>query len=233
MRAETLITKRPDFLMSSLVCVSILIHFFIYLHISGIYRSNALQYIELALANVSSPVDRAIPRPPPRPKMLDQPLDAEPIVAKPSVVPRVQPIRMEPAGGNFPEGVMEQIDTPDIDAAARAGGEIYALDAVPTGGAAYATGKNYLEMIVLKIEANKRFPEAAKSMRQEGRVAVAFTVTLAGQVRDIHIEKPCRHELLNQAAVQAVRNAAPFPRPPVKFFQNDIPLKLHIIFEIT
>ena len=233
MSAETHIKKRPDFLMSSLVCVSILIHFFIYLHISGIYRSNALQYIELALANVSSSVGRAIPRPTPRPKVLDRPHDAEPLVAKPSMVPRVQPIRIEPVGGNFSSGAVEQLDVPAIDAAVQAGGEFYALDPIPTGGAAYATGKNYLEMIVLKIEANKRYPDAAKSMRQEGRVAVAFTVTPAGRVQDIHIEKPCRHELLNQAAVQAVRDAAPFPRPPVKFFKHDIPLKLNIIFEIT
>jgi len=59
---------KPNWLLRGLVGVSLAIHLLILMHVSGIYRSNALSYIEMTLQNVSRPSARSIPRPRHRPK---------------------------------------------------------------------------------------------------------------------------------------------------------------------
>ena len=70
-------------------------------------------------------------------------------------------------------------------------------------------------------------------MQKEGRVTVEFVITLAGLVKDIRIIEPSRHDLLNSAALKAVRDASPFPKPPKRFFNQDVSLQLKVIFETT
>ena len=42
-----------------------------------------------------------------------------------------------------------------------------------------------------------------------------------------------RNDALNAAAIDAVRQAAPFPRPPANLFKGDLALELTIVFELT
>lgn len=224
--------KQPNTLMLGLLSVSLVVHFFIFLHISGIYRSNALQYIELALASVSKPDSRAIPRPTHRPKPSDRPHDIQRVTPKMRMIPQFKPIQVAPVAGNFSGDIVEGISMPNFDAGT-AGMENYSLAGAMDTGAQYTTAKGYLEMVMLKIETKKHYPETAKNLREEGRVGVAFTITRRGVVTDVRIETPSRHESLNHAAVNAVKDAAPFPKPPIKFFKKDVPLRMTIIFEIT
>jgi periplasmic protein TonB len=235
MRTTVTVKRQPNLLLPGLVLLSLLVHFFVYLHVSGFYRSSALPYIEFSLANVGKPVSRYIPRPTPRPKETERPRDAERVVPETRILPRIQPIQLQPMTGSYSKHVVEAIGMPAIDARGVQGdaSAIYPLESISAAGGTYTSAKSYLEMIVLKIETKKRYPEEAKGLGEQGRVGVAFTVTIEGQLQDVRVEKPCRHERLNQAAIQAVRDAAPFPRPPATLFHKNIALQLNIIFELT
>jgi len=45
--------------------------------------------------------------------------------------------------------------------------------------------------------------------------------------------KTSRYKVLDIAALKAVKDAAPFPKPPSRFFKGEIPLELTVVFELT
>jgi protein TonB len=53
-------------------------------------------------------------------------------------------------------------------------------------------------------------------MGWEGKVVVAFMVLSDGSVRDIRVVQGSGYAVLDRGAVEAVRNASPFPRPPAE-----------------
>ena len=62
---------------------------------------------------------------------------------------------------------------------------------------------------------------------------VRFTITTRGELRSLEVRTSSRTKALDEAAMEAVRNAAPFPAPPRHLFKGDIPLELAIVFELT
>jgi len=214
-------------LFRCLVGISLVIHFFVFMHVSGIYRSNALSYIELTMQNISGPSSRSIPRPRPRPKEL-KPEDVKRLkVTRRS--PSFKPIKVEPVEKNLPNSLMEGIgmpdipDTPGFNVADWNPGEL-----IDSGDAE----ANYLEMVRLKIERHKKYPETAKVRQIEGFVTVRFVINPQGDVLNIEIIKSSRQKSLDKAALKAIHAASPFPVPPQHLFKGEIPLELTIAFEL-
>jgi protein TonB len=87
-------------------------------------------------------------------------------------------------------------------------------------------------MVRLKIERNKKYPEEARSRQIEGRVTVKFVIMPEGGIRDAAIVKSSSQKALDMAALQAVQNASPFPRPPARFFKGPVPLTVTVVFEL-
>jgi len=87
--------KKPNRLLRGLVVVSLAIHLLILVHVSGIYRSKALSYIELTLQNLSKPSTRSIPRPRHRPKEI-KPEDVKRLKITKRRSPPLRPIKVEP-----------------------------------------------------------------------------------------------------------------------------------------
>jgi protein TonB len=141
-------------------------------------------------------------------------------------IPSFKPIKMEPAEKDLPDSLVEGIGMPDI--AATSGLNI--ADWSPDG---LETSSSYLEMVRLKIEQHKSYPDMAKSRQIEGSVTVRFVITPEGAVRAVEIAKTSRHMVLDTAALRAVRDASPFPTPPRHLFKGEIPLELTIVFELT
>ena len=224
----------PNRLLQTLIVISLVVHAGIFIHISGIYRSHALSYIEMTLQNIVRPVTRDIPRARPRPKT-PPPTDA---VKKLAVVqrplPRLQPMAVAPVNAQLPDSLMESINSPDVPQTPG----VDSTDWVPgpqaqeTAGE-FMTASSYLDMVRLKIESRKRYPDAAKARGIEGRVTIRFVLTGDGSVRDVAVAKGARNKALNTAALDAVQRAAPFPRPPSNLFKGDLPLELTIVFELT
>lgn len=224
--------NRPNRLLQGLVLFSLGVHVILFMHISGIYRSKALTYIELSMFDASKPETRAIPRPALRPRTTDVPQEVKTIQIN-HPIPAFKQINVDPAGDNSAKGLMEGISVPAVDSTITGADSNYRIADFLGNDVEFESANNYFEMVILRIESVKKYPEEARVMQQEGQVTVEFVVTLSGTVRDIRVIKPCRHNILNDAAIRAVESAVPFPKPPGRFFKEDVPLSLNIIFETT
>ena len=60
------------------------------------------------------------------------------------------------------------------------------------------------------------YPAIARKMGWEGEVVVVFRILADGSVRDVRVMQGSGHAVLDRGAVEAVRGASPFPRPPAE-----------------
>ena len=67
------------------------------------------------------------------------------------------------------------------------------------------------DMITRKII----YPETAREMGWQGKVKVSFVISSDGFVKDVQILQSSGIEILDKNAVETVKKASPFPRPPV------------------
>ena len=207
-------------LLQALICVSLVIHALVFMHVSGIYRSHAVSYIELTLQDVSKPYTRSIPRPRMRLK--------NPKITEVEKV-KIQKQNIEPVDTRFTNTLMEDISIPDIPD--NVGLSI--ADWNPTGETPFSTPNDYYEMVRLKIESCKKYPDSARVRHMEGRINIRFVITQDGQISSVKIVKGARHGILNTAAMNAVKAAAPFSRPPVNLFKGPLHVEINIVFELT
>ncbi len=82
-----------------------------------------------------------------------------------------------------------------------------------------------LKQIIRKIEAAKRYPKVARRMGIEGKAVVRFKLKTQGQVEAVEIVESSGSEILDQASLQTVRDAAPLP-------YKEGWLKVGIVFKI-
>lgn len=60
------------------------------------------------------------------------------------------------------------------------------------------------------------YPSMARKMRWSGKVVVAFVIAEDGTVHNIRVLETSGFTILDKCATDTVRNAAPFPKPPVR-----------------
>lgn len=233
MRTVSISSRRPNWLFRGLVGVSMAIHLVIFMHVSGIYRANALSYIELTMHDVSKPTARSIPRPRHRPKEPDRPQEIKRLKIVQRTIPHFRPITVDPAETNLPDSLVEGISMPDIPSTSGLNLASWTPGDLMKASADFDTPHSYLEMVSLRIERHKRYPEIAKMGNREGQVTVRFVITPDGDVREVRVVRTSRDQVLDTAALTAVQDAAPFPKPPPRFFQGDIPFRVTIFFELT
>lgn len=90
----------------------------------------------------------------------------------------------------------------------------------------------FASMIREKIAAAKTYPQSALIAGHEGRALVAFTITQNGQLLHLSLEGVSGYESLDEAAMQAVKKASPYPPIPEKLRRNSITFKLPISFKL-
>lgn len=71
------------------------------------------------------------------------------------------------------------------------------------------------ETILRRVEDLKHYPSSARVDRAEGRVVVRAVINEDGSVGDVEVSQSSGHQGLDKAAVETMRQAAPFqlPRP--------------------
>ncbi len=214
-----------------LLCISFGVHLIIIINISGLYCSDALSYIELELKDISKPWTREIPRPPQRVK--SPPKAENPRVLK---LTNLQPPHQPPQKIESPDEpdneIGENIPSPDVGAGAYISVSQWQPEMFSNGSEVFSTAAGYLEMVKLRIERHKKYPLMAQEREIQGRVAVSFIISLEGQAQDVKVITP-KHELLDQAAIKAIEDSSPFPRPPVGIFKGPVPVRVMVIFELT
>ena len=92
--------------------------------------------------------------------------------------------------------------------------------------------EDYFTIVRLKIEKHKTYPRLASIRQVCGTVVIHFIITPEGAVKEIDIVQSSGSSVLDQAGLKAVKDASPFPRPPVEFFQTAVSIEVPIVFEL-
>jgi|GEM_PF-1773360 len=105
------------------------------------------------------------------------------------------------------------------------------------GGTGRGTGSGtvrdaYLTMIRSKIEQHKIYPRRASLRQIQGTVVIHFIITLEGIIKGVDVVQSSGFTVLDQAGLKAVKDASPFPKPPVEFFQTAVSIEVPIVFEL-
>jgi protein TonB len=207
--------KKPNWLLRGFVLVSIAIHAVLLFQIAELYRSRETAFIELEIRD-ARPQARDIPVPPRR---------RTPTL--PPTAPEVTPVRPAPVTPPTPDVAPVQNMTPDAPSPEAVAWSMPQGDPGP-----YDSAADYAGMVRLKIESHKQYPTAARNRQLQGRVKVSFVINPDGTLASVSLIDGSRHEMLNQAALDAVRDSAPFPRPPRHLFSGPVSMEIVIVFEL-
>jgi protein TonB len=215
--------RKPNRLLQGMIVISLLIHGVIFMHIAGIYRSNALTFIELTVRDFSDPPGREIPRP----RMRSNPPEIKDLKQIHIPKPQVPKIFLDKVDTPSASTLTESMGVPEIPGVAS---DMARWQPGATGD--YMSQADYFDMVRMRIESRKKYPDAARKRQIEGRVEVAFILGPDGSVAEASVTKTSRHPDLDRAALLAVQNAAPFPRPPSRLFEGPLKMTITIMFEL-
>jgi len=251
--------KRPNLLLHGFILLSLGIHILVFFHVAGIYERQAISYIELSMYQISKPNVRVIPMPRMREKAPDQiskpsvrviPMprmrEKAPEVSVGKIVQvkkfHVPNIKIDVVENYKIDQSYEKINLPQLpDYMNTAGFSVPGLKIqsqvtdiqVHEEHIEFTSAKEYFEMLTLRIDYFKSYPESAKFRHIQGRVKVEFVLNRDGSLSGIKIIKSSRHKKLDQAALEAVSKASPFPRPPLYIFIPPVRLQISIQFELA
>jgi protein TonB len=91
----------------------------------------------------------------------------------------------------------------------------------------------YAAMIRSLIDKRKEYPYQARRQDQEGSVQVRFTLSRQGALTgDPVVEKGSRHRLLNESALKAVKDAAPYPPFPEEVPEEAMSFQVTVAFSL-
>lgn len=222
----------PNRLLQGFIVLSLGIHVLIILHATGIYQSKAVSYLELSLQQTSKPDIRVIPTP--RIRRTDI-LVAE---VKTSQIKDFQVPKIQMDDIRKPDDTHDVLSLPQLpdkmDVSGFSGtGSSLANAGNLEGQVQFTSAKEYFEMLNLRVQRFKQYPESAKSEHIEGRVHIEFVLLKDGSLSDIKILKSSRHKNLDEAAVEAIKKACPFPRPPDFLFKTPVTMRISILFELA
>lgn len=139
-----------------------------------------------------------------------------------------QPQRRQTAGSNG------QNQQDSRRGASRGAEQAVAARQGTTNARANASGNaaisNYPGKIVAKLRRSLRYPSEARRQRLRGEVHVRFTVTQNGGVGGISVVRSSGSPVLDQAAIETVQRAAPFPTIPAGAGRTAWPFTVPLAF---
>ena len=93
--------------------------------------------------------------------------------------------------------------------------------------------KRFAAAVHRRIESNKRYPAAAQKVGIEGRAGVKMTILKDGRLKEVEILDSSGYEILDKAALQSVRDAAPFPAIPDAAKMEMIEVSVYLAFNLS
>ncbi len=88
----------------------------------------------------------------------------------------------------------------------------------------------YTNSIQFKIAQTKTYPPLARERKQQGKAFLFFKLDKEGNILELSVENSSGHKILDQAAIKAIKEAAPFPNIPASLNKNYASLKIPISF---
>lgn len=155
------------------------------------------------------PVETVVPQPRPEPPKTVEKVEKPEPKREPVKRKKIARKRAGEAGNQAMTQVKGQADGVDNAAASKATGAKGS-----TRQAGNAAVSNYPGKVRRKLNRAFRYPAEAKRQGLRGVAHVSFTVTSGGGLAGVRIAKSAGSALLDGAALDAVRRAAPFPAIP-------------------
>jgi protein TonB len=208
------------------------IHAGIFLQISGRFDFKKTSYIKISLQQNTVAPARNIPSP----KLRQAHKIPDPPVLTNTPTETVTPEKLYlPEPTEILNNDMESFDetlTEEIPQQVALEVAAFSLSEIEESGG-FGTRMDYLDMVRIKIENNKQYPEVARQRKLEGQVYVKFSILSDGRISGLQIVTSSGFDALDEAAIQAVKDASPFSSPPEKYFEKGvIEIKVPIVFEI-
>jgi periplasmic protein TonB len=200
--------KSSNKLLLWLIIFSIVVHIPIYLHMNGLLSSKVYQFIELNMMQEKKSSGRGIPRPPMMPK---------PVFQNESKINQIQAAPLQ---------------IPDVNPVMTGHGDTALSSNLFEGVSGLAKGEDYKEMVLRRIERVKKYPKDADGTYKEAVVSLSFIINPDGTVSNLKIVRPCPYNSLNHAALQAVKDSIPFPKPPTNIYKGGVLIPLNLSFEL-
>ena len=95
-----------------------------------------------------------------------------------------------------------------------------------------AIKNSYLAKVRRTIEQRKKYPKAAKRLRQEGVVKVHFTIGKNGAIRDVRLAGKCSYSKLNKAAIKILKRIGAFAPIPKELNERYLSLVVPVRYKI-
>jgi len=240
--------KKSHRFLTIMMSLSLMVHLMLFWSFSSVQMFKTHIVPDLTFENTAEPPSRIIPRPRSTARELSDLDDIKDIQnfkvsagAPPPSVETTRPTSGQPFGGasfagasaGISAGNEGTINVPSIPGVAAAGNPGMHISQWNPALSEFGSPKDYYHMVQMKIEAYKQYPATARKQNQEDRVTVCFIIGPDGAISDLKILKGSRFKTLDQAALDAVKNCAPFPRPPPVFFDGPLKLQLTLLFELT
>ena len=92
---------------------------------------------------------------------------------------------------------------------------------------------DYSYSIRMKVASAQVYPEFAREKNKQGKAILSIKLGRNGNVLNVSVGNSSGHEVLDEAAVKAIKDAAPYPKIPDKLNRQYVLLKLPISFIIN
>jgi protein TonB len=228
-------SHKPNWLFRGLILLSVGVHLLLFMQMTHLYRPRDISRIELTLKQISSPFERQIPRPRPRLKALmemHEPIQAEARHALSSPMKPFQYAMPKPVDPNSLTGKKQIPQLPVVEdttvAEWQAEPKTLSGSMSPLDERLVMTERAYTHLVKKQIEAVKQYPKRAQRRNEQGVVEMIFTIGNDGEIVSQNIIKSSGSRILDGAAIDALKKASPFARPP----NGPIVIQFPIRFEL-
>jgi len=215
-------TPRPNYLLWVFLLISLLLHLGLFLKIRGLVTPREWVYAPVELSSFTRPQASApLPSPPKVDTRTPVPLKASAFSEPLEDVLPTNTTPPQPAPP-VPSSTTPRFSTPQPN--------VDPMEVLSEWQTAQGRFNRYAAMIRARIEEKKRYPLAARHMGMQGVTTVRFVITSSGELVGVEVVRSSGSRVLDEAALKAVREAAPFPRPPHPFDEKP---KLTFVVSLT
>jgi periplasmic protein TonB len=175
----------------------------------------------------ASPLPIAKPQPVQEPSVVPKPAPRPRVAAQPR--PHPNTLLVPPREALPAEPGMSAASVPEPAP------ETTAAVAPPAAAPQASAGEDrgYMRALMERLRRYQTYPRAARSRRIEGQVVVQLTVTPEGQLATVGIARTSGSDLLDDAALEMVRRAAPLPPLPASSAGRPVTLAVPIVFSLN
>jgi protein TonB len=132
------------------------------------------------------------------------------------------------------EVMQENTPAQRTSAAPRYEQETAAMPAAPSPGSASSRAAitQWSDLMMARLQQNKRYPQDARARHEQGVVMLSFTVDRGGHVLERSIAKSSGFAALDEEVLAMVKRAEPLPAFPPAIVQSEIHLTVPIRFRV-